>query len=171
MLNENDKATAVGLEKVEDSSSDDKVDNAFIESSTQSLGFDEKRTKKLIRKIDRVLIPWLAFLYLLSFLDRTNIGNARLAGLEKSLHMKGLDYNIALAIFFPFYVAAEIPSNLMMKKSRPAIWIPTIMLAWGICCTAMGFVHNFGGLLGARAALGVAEGTSCFLPLLQNYLC
>ncbi|GAB1215536.1 hypothetical protein ATERTT37_004727 [Aspergillus terreus] len=67
-------------------------------------------------------------------------------------------YFVALAIFFPFYVAAEIPSNLMMKKSRPALWIPIIMVAWGICCTLMGTVTNYPGLLAARAALGIAEG-------------
>ncbi|KAL5363707.1 major facilitator superfamily transporter [Aspergillus floccosus] len=119
---------------------------------------DPKYTRKLIRKVDWVLIPWLALLYLLSFLDRTNIGNARLAGLEEDLGMSGLDYNVALAIFFPFYVAAEIPSNLMMKRSRPALWIPIIMVAWGICCTLMGTVTNYAGLLAARAALGIAEG-------------
>lgn len=53
---------------------------------------------------------------------------------------------------------AEIPSNLMMKKTRPSLWIPFIMLAWGLCCTLMGLVHNYDGLLAARAFLGIAEG-------------
>ncbi|KIW27007.1 uncharacterized protein PV07_06789 [Cladophialophora immunda] len=127
-------------------------------SSSQDLGFDVKATKKLIRKIDWTLLPFLALLYLLSFLDRTNIGNARLAGLEKDLGMAGLDYNVALAIFFPFYVLVEPLSNLMMKRTRPSIWIPSIMVAWGVCTTLMGLVHNFPGLLVARAALGIAEG-------------
>ena len=69
----------------------------------------------------------------LSFLDRTNIGNARLFDLEKDLGMpttgKGaLQYNTALAVFFPFYVAAEIPSNMMMKRLRPSLWLTIIML-------------------------------------------
>lgn len=51
-------------------------------------------------KVDMWLIPWLCLLYLLSFLDRTNIGNARLAGLETDLHMVGHDYNNSLTIFF-----------------------------------------------------------------------
>lgn len=51
-------------------------------------------------KVDRWLIPWLCLLYLLSFLDRTNIGNARLAGMETDLDMKGHDYNNSLTIFF-----------------------------------------------------------------------
>lgn len=63
-------------------------------SDSDSLGFDEKATKRLVRKIDWVLLPFLALLCLLSFLDRTNIGNARLASIEKDLGMKGLDYNV-----------------------------------------------------------------------------
>ncbi|KAH7353954.1 major facilitator superfamily transporter [Plectosphaerella cucumerina] len=121
-------------------------------------GYDEKATKALLRKIDWTLIPFLAVLYLLSFLDRTNIGNARLAGLETDLGMSGLDYNVALAVFFPFYVAAEIPSNMAMKRFRPSIWIPSIMVAWAICTTLMGIVKNFTGLIICRMALGVAEG-------------
>lgn len=136
----------------------DAIETVESLSTSSDMGFDETATKRLVRKIDVVLLPFLALLYLLSFLDRTNIGNARLAGLEKSLGMTGLDYNVALAIFFPFYVAAEIPSNIMMKKTRPSIWIPTIMVAWGICCTLMGIVKNYPGLLVARAALGIAEG-------------
>ncbi|KAG9518853.1 high-affinity nicotinic acid transporter, partial [Aureobasidium melanogenum] len=126
--------------------------------SEQEHLFDDKATARLVRKIDLRLLPFLALLYLLSFLDRTNIGNARLAGLEKSLKMEGLDYNIALAIFFPFYVLAEIPSNMMMKRTRPALWIPFIMVLWGITTTLLGIVKNYHGLLAARAALGLAEG-------------
>lgn len=70
----------------------------------------------------------------LSFLDRTNIGNAKLFRLQEDLHMptKGpgsLQYNTALAVFFPFYVAAEIPSNMMMKRLRPSLWLTIIMLS------------------------------------------
>lgn len=92
--------------------------------------WDEAATKRLIRKIDWRLIPFLALLYLLSFLDRTNIGNARLDTLEADLNMSGLQYNHALAVFFPFYVAVEVPSNMAMKRLRPSVWLPIIMLAW-----------------------------------------
>ncbi|KAG2017538.1 high-affinity nicotinic acid transporter [Coprinopsis cinerea AmutBmut pab1-1] len=72
--------------------------------------------------------------------------------------MSGLDYNIALAIFFPFYVAAEIPSNIMMKRTSPSLWLCIIMLGWGLCMTLMGIVKDFAGLLVTRAFLGVCEG-------------
>lgn len=133
---------------------------ATSSSEELSAPWDEKSTKRLLRKIDGYLIPFLALLYLLSFLDRTNIGNARLNTLEKDLNLDKdrLHYNDALAIFFPFYVAAEIPSNMAMKRFRPSIWIPSIMIAWGVCCTLMGVVHNYAGLMAVRSALGVAEG-------------
>ncbi|PMD64284.1 MFS general substrate transporter [Hyaloscypha bicolor E] len=122
------------------------------------LPFTEAATKKLLRKLDLHLIPFLALLYLLCYLDRTNVGNARLVNLEKDLKMKGLDYNISLAIFFPFYVAAEIPSNMMLKRTRPSIWFTLIMVCWGLIMLCMGFVQNFSGLLACRAFLGIAEG-------------
>ncbi|KFH41752.1 putative transporter -like protein [Hapsidospora chrysogenum ATCC 11550] len=127
-------------------------------SEVEAAGFDAARTKSLLRKCDKVLLPFLALLYLLSFLDRTNIGNAKLANIEASLGMSGLDYNVAVAVFFPFYVAAEIPSNLAMKRFRPSIWIPSIMVAWGFTTIMMGIVKNYPGLLAARCALGLAEG-------------
>jgi len=133
-------------------------DYAEQSDHVEAAGFDESATKALIRKIDYHLIPFLALLYLLSFLDRTNIGNARLDTLEKDLNLTGLQYNDALAIFFPFYVAAEVPSNMAMKRFRPSIWIPSIMVAWGVCCTLMGIVKNYEGLLAARVFLGIAEG-------------
>lgn len=118
-------------------------------------GFDEKATKAIIRKVDLHIVPVLVILYLLGFSDRTNIGNARLAGLEEDLGMneEGLEYNVRnehtsgsrsvtrLMIkvrlrwpsFNPFYVAAVIPSNIMMKITRPFLWLPSIMVAWGTC--------------------------------------
>jgi MFS family permease len=72
--------------------------------------------------------------------------------------MKGLDYNVALAIFFPFYVAAEIPSNMILKRWRPSLWFTVIMVTWGLIMTCMGLVHNYSGLLACRVFLGIAEG-------------
>lgn len=140
------------LEKVED-----KPVSVHEHASVET--FDKKATKRLLRKIDWHLLPFLSLLYLLSFLDRANIGNAKLAGLEKDLGMTGKwNYNTAVSVFFPFYVLAEIPSNIAMKRFRPSIWIPSIMVAWAICTTLMGVVHNFTGLLLVRMALGISEG-------------
>ncbi|KAG9077223.1 hypothetical protein FRC06_009022, partial [Ceratobasidium sp. 370] len=115
-------------------------------------------TRKLLRKLDRNIIPWVTALYLLSFLDRSNIGNARLDGLEKDLGMQGLQFNHAVAIFYPFYVLVEVPSNMMLKRTRPSFWFAFLMVTWGTITTLMGLVKSYRGLLIARVFLGIAEG-------------
>ena len=113
--------------------------------------------KKVLRKMDLRLIPMLALLYLLSFLDRGNIGNARIEGLVDDLKMTGPQYNWCLTIFFFTYCVFEVPSNLLLKKFRPSIWLPSIMVSWGLVMTLMGLVQNYHGLLIARLFLGVTE--------------
>ncbi|KAJ4406549.1 hypothetical protein N0V91_004491 [Didymella pomorum] len=75
---------------------------------TASQDFDHVATKKLLRKLDWHIIPFMSLIYLLCFLDRTNIGNARLDHLEQDLKLHGLQYNDCLAVLFPFYIAAEM---------------------------------------------------------------
>ncbi|KAF2644252.1 MFS general substrate transporter [Massarina eburnea CBS 473.64] len=121
---------------------------------------DEERAaidRKLLWKLDLQLIPWLSFLYLISFLDRTNIGNAKIDGLQEDLHLTDGQYNATLTIFFISYSLFEPLTNILLKKMRPSIFLPLIMLLWGICMTTMGLVHNFSGLMAARWWLGVAE--------------
>jgi hypothetical protein len=62
-----------------------------------------------------------------------------------------------LTVFFFTYSFFEVPSNLLLKKLRPSIWLPTIMVAWGIVMTLMGIVQSYEGLLIARIFLGVTE--------------
>ncbi|KAF2708559.1 MFS nicotinic acid transporter-like protein Tna1 [Pleomassaria siparia CBS 279.74] len=121
---------------------------------------DEERAahdKTLLWKLDLKLIPWLSFLYLISFLDRTNIGNAKIDGLQEDLHLTNGQYNATLSIFFVSYSLFEPLTNVLLKKLRPSVFIPAIMVLWGITMTSMGLVHNFSGLMAARWWLGVAE--------------
>ncbi|KAB8336887.1 hypothetical protein FH972_021195 [Carpinus fangiana] len=113
--------------------------------------------KKILRKMDLHILPTLSLLYLLSFLDRGNIGNAKIEGLDIDLNLSGPEYNWCLTAFFFTYCAFEVPSNMMLKKLRPSIWLPAIMVAWGLVMTLMGLVQNYAGLLTARIFLGVAE--------------
>ncbi|CAE6446307.1 unnamed protein product [Rhizoctonia solani] len=121
------------------------------QADVDTSGIDEK---KLLRKIDMRLIPWLSLLYLLSFLDRTSIGNAKLYSLEGDLGLTDKQYLIALTVFFFSYAIFEVPSNIFLKRLRPSIWLSALMLLWG---TVQGLVHNYGGLLGMRWMLGMFE--------------
>lgn len=86
--------------------------------------------KKLLRKLDFKLIPWLSFLYLISFLDRTNIGNAKVDGLQEDLKMTNGQYNESLTIFFISYSVFEPLTNVLLKRLRPSIFLPIIMVWW-----------------------------------------
>ncbi|KAI8259797.1 Major facilitator superfamily transporter [Colletotrichum sp. SAR11_239] len=125
--------------------------------------FPEERKKKAVRKVDYRLIPMLVLLYLMAYLDKTNIGNAKIEGLLDSLHMTGVDYNIALSVFFIPFVLAEVPSNMVLHMfKRPSLYIGGIVTCWGIVMTCNGVVHNFGGLVAVRIFLGLFE--AGFLP-------
>ncbi|CAK1367966.1 unnamed protein product [Cercospora beticola] len=121
---------------------------------------DEERAeidKKLLRKLDMKLIPWLTLLYLISFLDRTNIGNAKIDGLIPDLKMSQGQYQACLSIFFVSYSLFEPLTNILLKKFRPSVFLTGSMILWGICMTCMGLVHNFSGLAAARFFLGMFE--------------
>jgi len=118
---------------------------------------DHVEDKRILRRIDRYIIPFVSLLYLLSFLDRSNVGNAKIVGLVTDLKLKGLQYNVCAAVFFITYAAAEVPSNVALKLVRPSIWIPSIMLAWGIVMTLMSQVKSYHGLIIARIFLGLTE--------------
>ncbi|KZT21600.1 MFS general substrate transporter [Neolentinus lepideus HHB14362 ss-1] len=128
--------------------------NAVYNPHVDVSGVDER---KLMRKLDWRLIPWLSFLYLLSFLDRTSVGNAKLYGLEQDLHITDSQYLMALTVFFFPYAIFEVPSNVFLKRLRPSIWLSALMFCWGIMMTVQGLVHNYGGLLGMRWMLGMFE--------------
>ncbi|KAL7009475.1 hypothetical protein EMMF5_001106 [Cystobasidiomycetes sp. EMM_F5] len=87
------------------------------EFDAKTLNVDEKR---LIRKCDIRILPWLSLLYLLSFLDRTNIGNANLFGLRVNLGMTVTEYSACLAVFFAFYILFE--GQCSPRKSIEAAW-------------------------------------------------
>jgi sugar phosphate permease len=118
---------------------------------------DDPDDRKLLRKLDLHLIPTMTLLYLLSYLDRVNIGQAKIDGLTDSLKITSDQYNACLSVFFATYVAFEIPSNLVLKKLRPSRWIPMIMIAWGTVMTLMGLVNSYESLLACRLVLGAAE--------------
>ncbi|KAF2704777.1 MFS general substrate transporter [Pleomassaria siparia CBS 279.74] len=93
--------------------------------------------KKLVYRIDAHVIPFLCIMYLLAFL--------------------GTKYNTALVIFFVPYILLEIPSNLLLKKFKPRIWLSICMFGFGLVTVLQGLVKSYSGLLATRFFLGVFE--------------
>ncbi|ETN41099.1 uncharacterized protein HMPREF1541_03034 [Cyphellophora europaea CBS 101466] len=129
---------------------------------------DDEAERKVIRKLDLWIVPPVMLLYLFSFLDRVNIGNARLYGLEDDLGLTGDQFQVSVSILFVTYVLSELPSNLVIKKLRPSRWIAFITTGWGIVATLTGVVQSYGGLIACRLILGALEGG--LFPGLTIYL-
>jgi len=130
--------------------------------------FDPKAEARLRLKIDLYIIPTVFLLYLFCFIDRANIGNARLAGLEKDLHLKGYNYNQVLSVFYVSYILFEIPSNMCCKWIGPGWFIPAISLGFGAASIATAFVHDLRAICGVRFVLGIFE--AGMLPGIAYYL-
>ncbi|KAL4937238.1 hypothetical protein BDV06DRAFT_216033 [Aspergillus oleicola] len=139
-----------------------------MDSSSDISAIDAKAEKKLIRKMDFYIIPFVVLLYLFSFLDRVNIGNARLYGLEEDLGLVGDQYQVAVSILFVTYCLFEVPSNLVIKKLTPSRYIAAISVIWGIIATLTGITQNYSGLIACRVLLGVVE--AGLFPGLMTYL-
>ncbi|KXN87250.1 hypothetical protein AN958_09041 [Leucoagaricus sp. SymC.cos] len=124
-------------------------------------------------KVDRYILPLTILIYLLSWLDRANISNARVVGMQSDLRLSATEYSTALTVTFVPYIITEIPSNVVLKIIGPNILLPVLLICWGVVSTLQGVVKNYAGLLACRFFLGLFEGglspglvlyLSCFYP-------
>lgn len=118
---------------------------------------DTKKTARIMRKMDWRVLPIASLLYLFSFLDRSAIGNARVANMEKELKLSSSQYAACVSVFFGLYCLLEVPSNLLLKKYGAKIYLPIIVVLWGLVMAFTGLVKNFEGLLAMRILLGGFE--------------
>ncbi|KAF7310273.1 MFS domain-containing protein [Mycena indigotica] len=142
-------------------STDEKL--AVDSSRGSELGADDDvaedpRMEHVWAKMDWWVLPLVTLFWLLSFLDRTNIGNAKVAGLMKDLHLTNKQYSIALTVTYVPYIVAELPSNLILKKVGPHRLLPTMLTLWGVVTACQGTLKSYSGLLACRFFLGLLEG-------------
>ncbi|CBX90386.1 similar to MFS transporter [Plenodomus lingam JN3] len=129
------------------------------EAVTNDPTIDLELDKRLNRKFDMHILPWLFGIWLFSFIDRSNIGNARIAGLATDLNMAtGTKFNVALLVFYIPYILVDVPSNMLVKRLRAGVYLPTLITAWGLVCTFMGFMKSYAALIVCRLLLGLCEG-------------
>lgn len=87
--------------------------------------------------------------------DRNNIAAAKLAGLQEELNLSSVEYETAVSILFVGYLLMQIPSNLLLNKfGKPAIYLPSCMIVWGIISAATAGCSSAGGLYAVRFFLG-----------------
>lgn len=110
----------------------DVSDRVVVEESKRDflpgeVTWTEEEETHVRRKLDWQIVPVCTILYLMCFLDRSNIGNARIQGMAKDLNLVGYRFNWALSIFYVIYLLVEVPSNIILKKVGPRFWIPFLV--------------------------------------------
>ncbi|KAF6241077.1 hypothetical protein HO173_000871 [Letharia columbiana] len=131
----------------------DELKAAELQSPTEYNGAAEARVR---RKLDWHLMPLFFVLYMLAFLDRSNIGNAVIAGMTRDLHLVGDRYEWLLTIFYITYVVFEF-SLLFWKIFPPHRVAAVVVFCWGVIATLQSVVHNWSGLMALRFFLGAFE--------------
>lgn len=121
----------------------------------------------VVRKVYRRLVWFLVLLFICSYLDRINISFAALA-MNKDLGLSATMFGLASSLFYVAYIAAEIPSNMMMPRFGARVWIPRIMITWGLASAATMFATGPYSLYALRALTGLAE--AGFMPGILLYL-
>lgn len=123
--------------------------------------------KQLYRKISLRLIPYIFVLYILAYLDRVNVGFAAVE-FKRDLHLTDSIFGLGGGIFFLGQFFFDLPSNLLLSKVGPRVWIARIMITWGVIATCMTLVRGAHSFLIVRFLLGVSE--AGFFPGMVLYL-
>ena len=109
-----------------------------------------------LTKARRRLLPFLFLLYVVSYLDRVNLGFAALQ-MNAALRLSDVTYSLGAGMFFLSYTLCEVPSNVILTRVGARLWIARIMITWGVVSAAMMFVRGATGFYVLRFLLGAAE--------------
>ena len=117
----------------------------------------EQVERSAIRKVSMRLVPFVALMFFINFLDRTAISFAGPNGMTKDLGLSAAQFGLAAGVFFIGYIVLEIPSNLALHRFGARRWLARIMVTWGVVALLFTWVSSIPGLYTLRFLLGVAE--------------
>ncbi|GKT61685.1 vitamin H transporter protein [Colletotrichum tofieldiae] len=140
---------------------------ASVVVDTQTIS-DATAEKRLIRKIDILMMPGLALAYFTHTLDRANLGNAKTDGIEDDLKMKGNQFSLLLVLFYIPYALFNIPWTILAKKYNSSLIIPIAIAIWGACTLGAAGATNFAGIMATRIVMGAVE--AAYKPCEVYYL-
>ncbi|PSN68597.1 MFS general substrate transporter [Corynespora cassiicola Philippines] len=113
--------------------------------------------KRLVSKIDWRLMPCITLMFLMNYLDRINVSNARLAGLQEDLNMSDTVWNTGISTFYIGYLIGQLPGNLWLAKADPRWLLPSVMMAWSVGTICMPAMTSGAGFAVCRFFIGLAE--------------
>ena len=140
--------------------------NVVVSESIGKESYSEREVQ-VYKKVIWKLIPFLCFCYIAAYLDRINVGLAKLHMLS-DIHLSEAAFGLGAGLFFVGYIIFEVPSNLVMEKVGAKIWIARIMITWGVLSGLTMFVTTPMQFYVLRFLLGAAE--AGFLPGVLYYL-
>nr|XP_019010050.1 uncharacterized protein I206_05612 [Kwoniella pini CBS 10737]OCF48831.1 hypothetical protein I206_05612 [Kwoniella pini CBS 10737] len=130
-------------------SNETELDLHHVENRDEKVALDER--------------PIVAILYILNFLDRANLGAAKLQGIMTNLHLSTQQFAACISLLYDGYLPFQTPSNLIIARvSRPGLYISIAVIVWGIISLCTAAVHSFAQLVGVRIVLGAVE--AVFFP-------
>ncbi|BEI85675.1 hypothetical protein CcaverHIS002_0510760 [Cutaneotrichosporon cavernicola] len=117
----------------------------------------ERAQAKLKRKIDIRILPTLFILLVLNYLDRNAVPLARVQGIDKDLGLVGTQFNTVISVFFAGYIIGQVPSNILLSRSPPSLYLPAFVILWGTVSASAAAVNDYSHLVVVRFFLGVTE--------------
>ncbi|KAH0183123.1 major facilitator superfamily transporter, partial [Aureobasidium melanogenum] len=118
--------------------------------------------KKVLKKLDWKFLPCITAMLLMNYLDRINVSNARLAGMQADLGMNDVMWSTGISMFYVGYIISQIPANVIIAKGNPRILLPCCMLAWSAVTICMPAMKSGWSFCVCRFLVGFTEGP--FLP-------
>ncbi|KAK7006162.1 major facilitator superfamily domain-containing protein [Favolaschia claudopus] len=121
--------------------------------------FTDSEQKKIYRRVDLRLVVTLGCMYMISLLDRTNLGAASVAGMQRDLGMnaKNNGYTIVSLVFFFTYALFQPLATVSIRRYGPRLFLTVIIFCWGLVMLGFGFVHSWQAMAGLRVILGIFE--------------
>ncbi|KAL5933549.1 hypothetical protein ACKVV7_005485 [Pyricularia oryzae] len=118
--------------------------------------------KSLVRKLDWKFLPMVTCMLLMNYLDRINVSNARLSGMQKDCHMTDVQWSAGISMFYVGYIISQVPANIIVAKGKPRWLLPFFMLAWSAVTICMTAIDSPWAFMLCRFLVGVTEGP--FVP-------
>lgn len=138
----------------------DVVDNHHDHDHAERMisSYQRNLERRLVRKLDYILLPFLSLLFLLNSLDRSNIGNAETAHFTRDAGLEPGDLNVAVACFFAFFVALQPVGAAAGRKFGMGRWVPSVMALWGLGTVLHAWITQKWQLISLRILIGILEG-------------
>ncbi|KAK0211108.1 major facilitator superfamily domain-containing protein [Desarmillaria ectypa] len=126
--------------------------------AVESVSLDPKEAARLRRKIDKHVLPLMCLLYLMTFADKTTLGQSSILGILNGAHLNQTQFNWLGSVFYLSYLVFEYPQSLALQRFPVGKWMSINIFIWSVALICHAACSSFGGLFAVRFILGVCEG-------------